>query len=110
MFNVCRGEELMGKMLNNYMSSWRLFIFSLAFLIIIGFAGQAIAADGDAATTELTTTTVSASTVAGLLESDLDGSQTTTINPNGGITLGARGGADAITTTSAGAAAITLTV
>jgi uncharacterized protein with beta-barrel porin domain len=79
-------------------------------LIVVGFVGQANAADGDAATSELTASAVTANTVAGLLESNLDGAQTTVIDPNGGVTLGATGGADAITTTSTGAAAITLTV
>lgn len=69
----------------------------VAFTAIVGFTAPAIAADGDPATTEIDTTTITATTATGLLESNAAGDQATTIDPNGNITLGTANDQDAVT-------------
>ena len=45
--HISGGAEVTGIMLNNYKFSLRLFVLSFSLLLMVGIAGEVIAADGD---------------------------------------------------------------
>ena len=88
-----------------------LYYFSIVSLAVTGTT-TAKAADGDAASGEVTTgQALSATDANGILfDANGNGALAYSIDPNGGITIGTTNDADAMTTASTGASIITVTV